>query len=177
MAAVRLHDRVGDGKAEPRSLARLLRREERREEALHDVVRNAGAGVGHAQMDMTVEPRGNRDVARAFARILRSRLRGIRDQIEDDLLQAVPVAQDLGKHAAQLPIHHDVVELQVVGHERQGAAEDVIQIHQRALSGSFAREGEQVPHDAARPLRLLLNHLQVTAVLLPELLLLEQKLG
>ncbi|PYP12690.1 MAG: hypothetical protein DMD56_03130 [Gemmatimonadetes bacterium] len=53
----------------------------------------------------------------------------------------------------------------------------VVQIHRRLLPGSLTREGEQVPHDPSRAIRLLVNHAQVPPILRAELLLLEQELG
>jgi len=96
--------------------------------------------------------------------------------LKDDLLQPVAVAEHLGQRAAELALHGDVFELQLVRRQRQRPADHVVQVHGNALRRSFAREGEAGCARCGSRARLLLNHLQVPAVFLAELFLLEQKL-
>jgi len=88
----------------------------------------------------------------------------------------VEVAEDVGEGRPQVTVHLDVRDFQVVLHQLQRPLDHVVQVHGRALRGLLARERQQVAHDAAGPLRLLVDHLEVAPILLRDLLLLEQKL-
>ena len=155
----------------------LLGREERREHVLQHMLGNAGPRIGDAQMHLAVEPRGHGDLARPVAGILGDGLRRVGHEVEHHLLQPVAVAEHLGQGAAQLARDRDVLELEIVGGERERAPDHVVEVDEVAFARALARECQQVAHDASRALRLLLDDLQVPAVLLAELLLLEQELG
>ena len=154
----------------------LLRGEERREDVLGHNVGQSRPGIGDAKVHLPVEPGGHDDAARPAGRVLGHRLSRVGDEVEHDLLQAVAVAQHVGEHTRQITAYPDVLELQVVVHQQQRAPDHVVQVDRRALGRSLAGEGEEVAHDAPRPLGLLLDHFEVPAIALPQLLLLEQEL-
>ena len=117
MAAVRFDDRIADRQPQTRALARLFRGEERREQLRRHRVGDAGAGVGEPQMHLAVEPGADRDAPRPLRRVAGDGVRGVREQVEDDLLERVAIAEDVGEEAGEVLLRLDVLELQVVAHE------------------------------------------------------------
>src|SRR3989454_5631450 len=67
------------------------------------------------------------------------RLRRVVEQVEHHLLQRAAVAQDRGE-GRQVLLDRDVLELQVVAHEDEGALDHVVQVHRRLLGGSLRSE-------------------------------------
>src|SRR5690349_4079113 len=146
---MRLHDRVGDREPEPRSLTRLLGGEKRREQVGQHIVADPRSGVGHLHPHAVVEPARQVDGARAPRRVLAHGLRRVVEQVQEHLLQRVPVSQHGGERG-QVLLDRDVLERQVVAHEQQGPLDHVVQVHRYLLRGALARERQEVAHDAPR---------------------------
>ncbi len=120
---------------------------------------------------------GHADRAGTALAVLGHRLRRVREEVQDHLLQAVLIAQHVRKRGAQVAVHFHALQLEVVFHQLQRPLDHVVQVDGRALRRLLAGKGQEVPHDPAGALRLLVNHLEVAAVFLRDLLLLEQELG
>ena len=101
-AAVFLHDRVGDGEAEPGALADFLRREERIEHLALTLLRNARAIVidfEHERSAIGVVRGANDDRAAAVG--ADAGLLGVDQEIEQDLLDLMAVGKDFRKAGGQ----------------------------------------------------------------------------
>ena len=83
------------------------------------------------------------------------------DQVEQHLLQLVPVAQDDDGLRAQVRLQLDAVELELVDDEQRGAGGDLVQVHGGLLRHALPREGQEVADDASGSLRLVVDHPQV----------------
>ena len=140
------------------------------------VIRNPRPRIGNPQAHAVVGPGAQQNPARPLRGILRHRLGGVGEQVDHHLLQGVAIAQ-YRRDRRQVLVDRNVLELEVVAHEHEGALDHVIHVHRDALGGALARKGEQVPHDAPCPVRLLVDDAEVPAILAAQLLLLEQKLG
>ena len=69
------------------------------------------------------------------------------------------------------------MQLELVHDEQRGARGDVVEIHRRLLGHALSREREEVAHDAAGPLGLVVDDPQVLARNVGMQLPLEQQLG
>src|SRR5438034_11182625 len=91
LASVLLDDAVGDREPQPGAGSDVLGREEGVEDARRDLRRNSGAAVGEDDLDrLAFERRADPDLA---MRSVLQRVAGIREQVDEDLLELNRVAE------------------------------------------------------------------------------------
>ena len=159
--AVLLHDGVRDGQPEARALAHFFRREEGVEDLRLHVRRDSRAIVVDLEDDRLVArvvPRADDQNASAVGR--QHGLLRVDHQVQQHLLYLVPVGKHHRQACCQRVDHRDVGDALFVRSKAERLAHDVVDIHHRARRLTLAGEGEQVAHDARRPLGLAENHLE-----------------
>ena len=110
LAAVPLHDRVGDRQAEARAFL-ALGGEEGIEDAPAHVLGHADAGVGDREDDVAVILRAGADAQRPAPR---HRVDGVQDQVGEDLVELGRASHDRG--------YRSEVELEVQGEAARGSS-------------------------------------------------------
>src|ERR1019366_3351859 len=140
----------------PDAAADLLRREERVEDALSDGLGDPGPGVGDGDDDaLAVEPGSHADGALAVApvRSALDRVGGVRDEVEEHLLDVVRVARDEGQ-LAKLGLQLGELLVFATG-RRHRALDGAIQVHgDHRLPGGPGElvQGTDNRHDAIEAL-------------------------
>ena len=155
-----LDDGVSLGQPESGALADRLGGEERIEDPAPDVLRDARAVVVELQGDHAqgvVVPAS--DDERPAAVGGEHRVLGVDDQVQQHLLHLVGVREDEGQSVGEGVEGRHVRHPLLVGPRGQRVAHDVVQVDEGAGGVALPGEGQQVPHDAGRPLRLAENRL------------------
>ena len=171
------HDAEGDREPEPRPRAGGLGGEERVEDALEQVGRDARPRVLHLDPDHVA--RAERPHRQALLVALRAlhRLLGVGDQVQEHLLELVRVRHRFGDLLVVVPHHVDSPHPELVAPELQRVVQHLIDRGRGPLRLVLAREGQEVLHDAGGAPRLGVDHLGRRALVRPEALLGEQQLG
>ena len=86
---------------------------------------------------------------------------GVGDEIQEDLDELVGVAQDAGKAGVGAKIHFDVVAAQRMFLKLKRALDEIVDVEKFFLSGSGAREFEQVLHDARGAAGLAMREIEL----------------
>ena len=152
-----LHDAQRDGKAEPDALPCRLRGEEGLEDSQEVLLVDSRAGVLDDHFVAVV----GAPCAEANRSARARRLRGVRHEVRDDLLEARAIEQQrrlrLGDHRGQ----RDALRREPGPHRANERLEDRAgRLGLSRATIALAHVREQVAHDGARPQRLRLNHLQ-----------------
>ena len=166
-AAGLLDDAVDHRQAEAGALADLLGGEERLEDLLQHVRRDAGAGV--LDLDQHVVGRRQfaigeglallgRDVAGAHRQVAagRHRVARVDRQIDDHLLELADIDLDRPQVAAVIDLELDVVADQA-GKQHAQIGQHVGQVQHLRPQRLLAREGQQLAHQRGRPVGVLLD--------------------
>ena len=156
-----LDDAVADRQPQPGPLPDPLGGEERIEDLLQMIGLDAGAVVLDADPDTRGRPAG-RDAQHALAVRLGHRLLGVDDDVQDDLLQLVRIGQGLRQVLREIGLHLDVAHAHLVGAQLERGLDDAVDRRHDALGLVLAGEGQEVLHDAGRPLGLVADALQGT---------------
>ena len=123
----------------------LLRREEGVEDPLLEPLRDAGARIGTRQVDGPL-PDGAGDM-HDLARRLRHRVPSVRQQVDQHLLQLDGVADHHRLRRAQVQLDLDLVEAELLVHEREGLLDHLVHRHRLAAHRRHAPERAQVRDD------------------------------
>ena len=118
--------------------------------------RNAGAGVGNDGLHVAVEQRGH-----AHAPAAGHGFFGVEKQVQEDLLQFAGVAVDGRQFPGKIEIDENLRGLELMFEQREGVANDLIQVGGAELRGGGAREVQQPVGDfrgAEALLRDLVEH-------------------
>src|SRR5215831_7851822 len=158
VAAVLPDDPVGDAEPEP-GAGRALRGDEGVEDLRQHVGGDAGAGV--LQRDphavRAEGPGGDPQAALAF-RLLRHRLLGVGDQVDEDLLELVAVGPYGGQTRLHVPLDLHALDSKIGGRERQDLLDQLLQHHVATLERHLAAEGEEPAHDRPGRVGRLADH-------------------
>src|SRR5436190_10242997 len=148
VSAVLLDDAVRDRKPEAGSGADLLRREERVEDPLLELPRDPGARVRELDPD-PVGVGGSADPDRLSAR-LRERVAGVREQVDEHLLELDRVAEDDQLVRREIERDFDPAQAQLLLHQQQRALDHVVDVHGLDADGRGATECAEVRDDRRR---------------------------
>src|SRR5271170_8493925 len=94
-----------------------------------------------------------------LAALLEQCLFSVHKEIQDHLLKLIWIGHRMRKVGIKLGFHVNIFDPQLVAAQGYGAFDDLVQIHTSALRLIFAREIQEIFHDAASALRLLVNFL------------------
>ena len=166
-AAGLLDDAVDGGKAEARPLSHLFGREEGFEYLVDDRCRDPGAGIDDFDQDVVggrhplgvitlAVPRGDVGGAQRQPAALGHGVAGVDREVHDHLLELGNVDLDRPQIAA---VHHVKRDLLADQPPQQHGeiAQDFADVEHLRAHGLLAREGEQMPHQAGRPISVLLD--------------------
>ena len=160
--AVLLDDAVADRQAEARALARLLRREERVEDAAQRLGAHAGAAVAERRRHGAVAtPRADAQRALRRSSVGAHRLLGVDDDVQEHLLDLVRVEHRLRQRRVELQLGLDVADAQVVVAQLQHALDERVEVRRLLLRPAPARERQQVRHDLRCALGLAVDRLDL----------------
>src|SRR6266850_4530395 len=163
-AAMTLHDALRDPQPEAGALARL-RREEWLEDLRQKVVRDALPGVAHLDLDGVATEElclgagtglgGHRDRP-----ALRHGIRGVQQEIEEDLLQLIRRRANARQSRVELVRDLNSALAEPLGHKSAGLLHERVEIRvtQRLL---LTIEAKHLTEDARHPLRLASRNVQV----------------
>ena len=104
------------------------------------------------------------------------RVLGIEQQVQNHLLNLFTVDEHERQILGVVLVESDVRVHELILSERDGAADDVVDVEGRALGSRSANEREKVADDLGRPVRFRAHQLEVGDRLLPRFAL-EQQLG
>ena len=174
LAAVLLHDAVADAEAEAGSLADLLGGEEGIENAvgMGDAVAVVAERNFHG-----VAGFGGHDLDAGGAADFMNRVVGVVQDVEENLLQLVSVADDIGQSFVEMFDDIDAVTVEVVRAQLDGAAQNQVELHGIALRRHLAGKAEQVLHDLFGALRFLQDDAQVFSRGVWQVGILQQQIG
>ena len=171
---MRPDDAVGHRQAEARSLADLLGREERVENALQVLLRDPAAGVrdGHLhrrhglvaaarEPPRGVKPAGDEDAAL----FLDDGLLGVDQDVHQHLLDQVGIHMKLRKVPVELRGDLDVLQRGRALDEAHGLRDEGVEVHLGFLRRLLAREVQQPADDARAAPRLADHQVEVFGVL------------
>ena len=167
-------DGQADRQAQPGPLADLLGGEERIEDAPRVLGRDAGAVVGDRDHDLVLLGLAA-DGQRPLAVRLEHRLLRVGDQVGEDVLQLVEVAQDERQLRVELGLHLDAADVEIVRLALDRLEDHAVQSQGLLFRFLAPREDQQVLDDAGRALGLPqddvdpLGQLGLRVVLLHEL--------
>src|SRR3989449_9897475 len=154
------HDAQGNGEPEPRARARGLGGEERVEDALEQIGGDAGARVFDLDPDQVAGAAGaNREALLVPLRPLH-RLLGVRDQVQEYLLQLVRIGHRLRGLLIVVPLYVDAAHPQLVAAQLEGVVEHLVDGRRGALRLVLAGEGQEVLHYSRRAPGPRVDHLR-----------------
>src|SRR6266571_4437004 len=158
VSLVILDDAIADRKPEPGALPGRLRREEWLEDLRLDLCGDPGTRVADLDLDPVAggQTRGDPDRAGlALHGLLR-----IDQEIHQDLLELIGVAENGGKIRLELLLQTNLVKSELMIREGGGVLDDPVHIRDLKLDLFLTGELEQVFHDLRAALRLLLDDLE-----------------
>ena len=143
-----LDDGAADG--EPDSHAVALRRVEGVEQPVHALTVDAHARVpdGHAHTIARLPFCSDQQLPRAILHV-DHRVRGVAEQIQDDLLELDAIAGDRGEVVGELRLQHHPVSLKITRGQRNDLSRGVVQIHRFERELPLAEQRTQ-PRDHIR---------------------------
>ena len=153
-----LDDAIADRKPEPGALPDRLRREERFEDPGPDLFGDPGSRVADLDLDSVPLGQTRGDLDRAGL-ALHGLLR-VDQEIHQDLLELIGVAEDRGKIRLELLLQTNLVEPELMIREGGGVLDDPVHIRDLELDLFLAGELEQVFHGLLAAFRLLLDDLE-----------------
>ena len=156
-AAVALDDALAKGQSESGSLAHRLRREERLEDALQDLRRDARPRIRHLQQHPRVggiESGADAELSGGGAPM--HRVVGVGDEVHDHLMELVGIRPELRKVLGQIEVDLDVVDPQRVREQLHRLLNDLIEARELPLEGMLPGQGQKIsddPHASLRGIR------------------------
>ena len=161
VAAVLADDPVGDAEPEP-GARRALGGDEGVEDLRQDLGGDPGAGVLERDSD-AVRAKGPGDDHQAALPFghLGHCLLGVRHEVDEDLLELVAVRPHRRKAWLHVPVDLHALDPEVGRGERQDLLDEIVQHHVAPLERHLPAERQQAPHDVARGVRRLADHLRV----------------
>ena len=167
LAAMLLDDAVGDRQTEARSLADLLRRIERLENARQRVLGDSGPGVADGRdnaVAVLVEHRGDFDASGVARR--RDRVFRVHHHVEEHLMKEQRIALDARQVLVIVSHDFDIGGAAGGRAQRQHLLQDGVDADRSARQAARSGEHQQVFHDFRRPLRFTVNRLDFAPQLL-----------
>src|SRR5438094_1556360 len=158
LSLVILDDAIADRKPEPGSLPDRLRREEGFEDLGLDLFGDPGSRVADLHLDPVPLGQARGDLDRAGL-ALHGLLR-VDQEIHQDLLELIGVAEDRGKIRLELLLQTNLVKSELMIREGGGVLDDPVHIRDLKLDLFLTGELEQVLHDLRAALGLLLDDLE-----------------
>src|SRR5712691_28928 len=153
-----LDDAIADRKPEPGALADRLRREKGFEDLGLDLFGDPGSRVADLDLDSVPLSQTRGDLDRAGP-ALHGLLR-VDQEIHEDLLELIGVAEDRGKIRLELLLQKNLVEPELMIRDGGGVLDDPVHVRDLELDLFLAGELEQVLHGPLAPFRLLLDDLE-----------------
>src|SRR5688500_11905806 len=141
------HDAVADRKAQACALADRLRRVERVEDPVDGTGGDAGSGIGDRGDEHPAAARGPQENALLTRPAVESLL-GIRQNVEEYLLELKPVGPRRRKRLIQLEIDLDLLYAESVAAQLESVEQQLIQVRIATLRRMLSRKGEEVRDDA-----------------------------
>ena len=148
-----LDDAVGDGETEPGAGSHLLGGEERIEDALLQPLVDARAGVADEQIDHAFPDRGL-DVDELPRRV-RQGVARVGQEVDDHLLELDRVADDHRIFRAEIQLHLDLAQAELLVEQREGAPNHAVDPHRLAADRRRPPKGAEVRDDRGGPAHLL----------------------
>src|SRR6266849_4330427 len=148
-------DSVADAQAEAGSLPYFLGSEEWIKDAVR--IGNTVAVIAERDLDEILQACGHDFNTRQPAG-LAYRVIGIVNNVKEDLLQLMGIANHIGQILIEELDHIDAMTGEVIRAQLHSANENGVELHWFALRRILARETEQVLHDLLGALRFLKNH-------------------
>src|SRR6202142_3103280 len=152
---VLLDDAIDDGKAQAGADSRGLRRKKRIENARCNFGGDTGAVVGDFKENTSgsgLRPPGKQaggpNPHIALAPAFSQGVLCVDHQIQDHLLKLKRVGHGFGQIVCEVKINYDVFDAQFVAAEREGALDNFVKVHNGSLGAIFAREVQEIFHDA-----------------------------
>src|SRR2546425_1145149 len=137
-----LDDAIADRKPEPGALPDRLRREKRLEDLGLDLFGDPGSRVADLDLDPVSRSQTRGDLDRAGP-ALHGLLR-IDQEIHEDLLELIGVAQDLGKIRLEILLQTNLVKSELMIRDGGGVLDDPVHVRDLELDLFLAGELEQV---------------------------------
>src|SRR5207247_9394430 len=149
---------LADRQPEPGALPGRLRREKRLEDLGLDLFGDPGSRVADLDLDPVSRSQTRGDLDRAGP-ALHGLLR-IDQEIHEDLLELIGVAQDLGKIRLEILLQTNLVKSELMIRDGGGVLDDPVHVRDLELDLFLAGELEQVLHGLLAAFRLFLDDLE-----------------
>ena len=173
LAAVLLDDAIADAEAKTRALSDLFGREEGVENLVG--MSNPVAVIGKRDFD-SVSGFGGHDFDARGATDFVHRVVSVVENVEEDLLQLMGVADHVRKSFVEVLDYVDAVAIEIVGTQLDRPPQDDVQLQRIALRRHLAGKAEQVLDDLLRALRFLKNDAKIFAGAFSEIGILHEEI-
>ncbi len=102
---------------------------------------------------------------------------GVIENIQENLLQLLRVAEGWGEIFVEVLGHFDAVAGEIIAAKLDGLTQDIVDVNEFALNGALAGETQQVLHDVFGALGLVQDDLEILAGVVGYRGILEQQVG